>query len=109
MRKFFLALSACAAMFAVALAEPMRVVKYDEATKTVTVKGVKKKDTEEKKYVLTDKVKFMRGDKEVPADKAFKLMAGEKAPKTIDVTLDKDGKVEKVKFVEGKKGKKKDK
>ena len=109
MRKFFLAMTAAALMVAVSFADPVRVVKYDEKTKTVTVKGTKKKDTEEKEYKLTDKVKFMKGDKEVPAEKAFAMMAaGKKAPKMLDITM-KDDKVESVKFMEPKKKKDKDK
>lgn len=106
MRKFFLALTSAALMVAISFADPVRVVKYDETTKTVTVKGTKKKDTEEKEYKLTDKVKFMKGEKEVPAMKAFEMMAaGKKAPKMLDLTMDKDGKVESVKFMEAKKKK----
>ena len=107
MRKFFLALSAAVAMMTAVIADPVRVVKYDEDTKTVTVKGPKKGDTEEKEYKLTDKVKFMKGEKEVTPENAMKMMAGPKAPKMIDVTV-KDGKLEMVKFMAAK-GKKKDK
>lgn len=107
MRKFFLSLASAALIALLATsasADPMKVVKYDEATKTLTLKGPKKKDTEEKEYVLTDKVKFTRGDAAVPAAKAFEMLAaGKKAPKQLDLTLDKDGKVEGIKFAEPKK------
>ncbi len=108
MRKFFLAACAFAAISAVGLADPVRLVKFDEDTKTITVKDAKDKDGEEKKHVLGDKVKFTDGDKDLTAEEAFKRMSGKKAVRNFDLTVDKNGKVESVKFM-AKKAKKTEK
>jgi preprotein translocase subunit SecD len=102
MRKMIVAMFAFVVTVGLTLAAPVRLVKYDEKTKEVTVKEGKKGEETEKTYKITDKTKFKQGDKEVPAEEALKKFVGEKAVKGFDLTA-KDGNVEEVKFLEKKK------
>ncbi|MGL6075503.1 MAG: hypothetical protein ACRC8S_15220 [Fimbriiglobus sp.] len=102
MRKVVLAMAAFMLTVGLTLGAPVRLVKYDEKTKEVTVKEGKKGEEVEKTYKITDKTKFKQGDKDVPAEEALKKFVGDKAIKGFDMTA-KDGSIEEVKFFEKKK------
>ena len=108
MRKLLLSLTVLAFTVGLTLAAPVRFVKFDEKTKTLTVKPVGKKgekgDEKEVDYKLTSKVKFTdENDDEVPFEKAIEKLSSDKV-KGFDLkTSSKDDeKVESIKFTKGK-------
>jgi len=103
MRKVMLALTALLLTVGLTLAAPVRLVKFDEDKKVVTVKEGKKGE-EEKTYKLTDKTKFFDEDKEIKMEDAIKKMSGEKAVKGFELKADGDTATE-IKFVAKKKKK----
>ena len=110
MRKLLLSLTVLAFTVGLTIGAPVRFVKYDEKTKTLTVKTGKKGDEKEVEYKLSSKVKFTDDmDEEIPFDKAVEKLSDEKkAPKYFDLKTKKDDdeKVESIKFTKGKGGKK---
>ena len=103
MRKLLLAVTVLFATVGLTLAAPVGLVKFDEKTKEATVKyGKKGEDPVEKTVKITDKTKFIDGDKEISYEDAVKKMTGEKAAKRIDLT-EEGGKATEIKFVARKK------
>lgn len=107
MRKFLLSLAVAVAAAGLTLADPVRLVKFDEKTKELTVKSGKKGKETEKTYTLTEKVKFFDEDKkEMKREDAIKKLTGKKAAKALDLKVDGDT-VEEIKFPAKKKADKK--
>jgi len=102
MRKLLLAMCVFFLTIGLTLAAPVRLVKFDEKTKEVTVKEGKKGEEKEKIYKIDDKTKFFDGDKELTMAEAVKKMTGEKPVKGFDLESDSD-KAVKIKFLGKKK------
>ena len=106
MRKVMLALTALLLTVGLTLAAPVRLVKFDEDKKVVTVKEGKKGEEVEKTYKINDKTKFTDADdKEMKMEDAVKKMSGDKAVKGFDLKADGDTATE-IKFAPAKKKKK---
>ena len=104
MRKVMLALAALLLTVGLTLAAPVRLVKFDEDKKVVTVKEGKKGEEVEKTYKLDDKTKFFDEDKEIKMQDAIKKMSGDKAVKGFDLKADGETATE-IKFMAKKKKK----
>ena len=104
MRKVLLSLTAMLLTVGLTLAAPVRLVKFDEDKKVVTVKEGKKGEEVEKTYKLNDKTKFFDEDKEIKMEEAVKKMSGDKAVKGFDLKADGDTATE-IKFMAKKKKK----
>jgi hypothetical protein len=102
MRKLLLAVASLMLTMGLTNAAVVRLVKYDEKTKEVTVKEGKKGEEVEKTYKITDKTKFIDGDKDIPAEDGIKKLSGEKAVKGFDITVD-DKDAKEIKFLAKKK------
>lgn len=102
MRKLLMAMCMLFLTVGLTLAAPVRLVKFDEKTKEVTVKEGKKGEEKEKTYKIDDKTKFFDGDKEMTMEEGLKKFVGEKAVKGFDLENDAD-KATKIKFFAKKK------
>ncbi len=102
MRKLLLSLSCFVFMAGLVAAAEYTVVSYDKEKKVLTAKD---KDGKEVTGKLTDKTKvtILKGDEKIEGkvEDVEKRWGGDKAPKTVDVTI-KDGEITEV-TVKGKK------
>lgn len=90
MRKFVLGALALVLSVGLAVAADVEFVKFDSATKALTVKEEGKEVT----YTITDATKVKRGDKELPAEKVLKYLSEKaEAGTKFELTADKDKKV----------------
>lgn len=107
MRKLLLSVACLAFMAGVIAAAEHDFVSYDKEKKVLTVKD---KDGKEVTGKLSDKTKVTYTDKngdkkEGKIEDVEKRWGGDKAPKTVDVTIEK-GEVTEITVKGGKKGKK---